>query len=79
VGIACDGGGGGGGVAAAVVMAVVVVEGGEKKKKWNSTHTHSRALEGGKQAAGKIADVLRQCYAFVISQAGMVALGSSRV
>lgn len=32
--------------------------------------TPTPALERGKQAVGKIADILRQCYAFVISQAG---------
>lgn len=46
-----------------------------RRKKWNSIHTHSHVW--GKHAAGKIADILRQCYAFVISHAGIVTLGSS--
>lgn len=45
-----------------------------RRKKWNSIHTHSHVW--GKHAAGKIADILRQCYACVISHAGIVTLGS---
>jgi hypothetical protein len=41
-------------------------------KKWNSTHTHSRARKRKTSRRGKIADILRQCYAFVISQVGIV-------
>lgn len=36
-------------------------------------HPHPAALERGKQAVRKIADILRQCYAFVIRQTGIVA------